>query len=305
VRRFFELFAGKPQKPAPAYRAYTRDFDRVVRGQELDAVLGPLSRIDKEAARETWLLFNESLQGWRTRANLAGLAASERVLVALSTSDLNDTVVSILVDQSGSMKGQRILLAAAAADVGHDFLTHLGCAVEVLGFTTTSWRGGESRRRWRRRFRPKAPGRLCDLLHVVYRATGDPVAASLTPMLRPGLLKENVDGEALLWAASRLRSSSKKRRLLIIVSDGAPVDDSTLQANDPGYLERHLRAVISELEASDDVRLAAVGIGYDLGLYYSRSTVVQTPEDLGVAMVDLLERMLLDESGATSPTAAG
>jgi cobaltochelatase CobT len=195
-----------------------------------------------------------------------------------------------------------VLLAAAAADVAHDFLTLLGCSVEVLGFTTASWRGGQSRQRWLRRFRPRAPGRLCDLLHVVYRSAEDPVAASLTPMLRPGLLKENVDGEALLWAASRLRSASRARRVLLVMSDGAPVDDSTLSANDLSYLDRHLKSVVAELEASDDVRLAALGIGYDVSRYYSCFATVRTPEDLGVAMVGLLERTLLSE--ATSPSAS-
>lgn len=293
MRRLLDLFRGRTPEPPKPYTVYTRDFDQIIDAKDLDGVLGRPSAADRAVAKESWDLFHQGLQAWRTSADLAALNAVERVRKAAI--DPANTAIVILVDHSGSMKGQRMLLAAAATDVGHDFLVQLGCAVEVLGFTTVSWHGGRSRKRWFRRGRPKSPGRLCDLLHIVYRRAGDSVAAPLTPMLRPGLLKENVDGEALLWAAERLRALPQRRKLLLVVSDGAPVDDATLAANDLGYLDRHLQAVVSQLEASLDMELAALGIGHDVERYYARTATVKTPEDLGLTMVSLLERLLIEE----------
>jgi cobaltochelatase CobT len=207
-----------------------------------------------------------------------------------------------------------MILAAAATDVACDFLVHLGVSVEVLGFTTVRWKGGKSREKWLRAGRPAHPGRLCDLLHVVYRtidATGSGVGGwSFRPMLRPDLPKENVDGEAVEWAASRLRSRPNAHKILLVVSDGAPVDDSTLSANDLYILDHHLRTVIGELEESKDIRVAAVGIGFDVGRYYATSTTVATAGDLGAAIVGLLERSIVGpgdrelEQDGTSDTAA-
>jgi cobaltochelatase CobT len=301
MRRLLDLLRKQAPAPTEAYAVYTREYDRIVEAEKLDTVLGAPSAADRMATKDSWDLFYNSLQVWRTRVDLAALEMAERVRRVAR--DLPDTAIAILVDHSGSMKGQRILLAAAATDISYDFLVQLGCTVEVLGFTTVSWRGGRPREAWLRRGRRLVPGRLCELLHIVYRKAGDRVAASLAPMLRSGLLKENVDGEALLWAASRLRALPQRRKLLLIISDGAPVDDATLSANDLGYLDRHLIAVINEIEASEDVELAALGVGYDVGRYYAQAATVQTPEDLGLVMLNLLERQLT--RAPISPTAAG
>lgn len=300
MKRLLSLFRKRPPTVSKDYSVYTLEFDRIVDAGDLDTVLGKLPGKARIAERESWDLFRDGLQTWRTRADLAALDTSDRV--RKSATGLADTAVAVLVDHSGSMKGQRILLAAAATEISHDFLVNLGCAVEILGFTTVSWRGGRPRQRWLRRGKPANPGRLCELLHVVYRQAGDPVAKSLTPMLRPGLLKENVDGEAVLWAASRLRALPQRRKLLLIVSDGAPVDDATLAANDLGYLDRHLRTVVDEIEASGDIELLALRIGEEFAPYYSRSATVRTPEDLGLAMLALLEGALTSEP--TSPNAS-
>lgn len=208
-------------------------------------------------------------------------------------------VVALLLDQSGSMRGQSMLLAAAA-DVSQDFLAHLGCRVEILGFTTVSWHGGRARRRWAWRFKPRLPGRLCELLHIIYRNADDQKAStgswSFRSMLRPDLPKENVDSEALEWAAARLRARPEGRKIIVVVSDGAPVDDATLLANDPEFLDRHLRAVIRGIAEAGDIELAAVGIGFDVSRYYARSAVIQTAEDLGTALIGVLRETLIRRS---------
>lgn len=284
----------KPEPPSDgAYRIFTRDYDVEMEADQLSSVLGPLPDDQHEAHERAWAAFSGALQGWRTEAHLVALDASARIRSRLGAAQLADTTVTILVDQSGSMRGQSMLLAAAACDVAQDFLSHLGITVEILGFTTVRWRGGKSRERWLRRGRLPQPGRLSDLLHIVYRRADDTRASTggwaLKPMLRPDLPKENVDGEAVLWAVSRLRGRPPTRKLLIVVSDGAPVDDATLAANDLGYLDRHLREVVDDIEAVGDVRIVAVGIGFDPSRYYSTSSVVTMPEDLGKSLIDALE----------------
>jgi cobaltochelatase CobT len=293
------------RRPAPdddsaAYRAYTRDFDKTVRGADLDTVLGPL----KGEAKQAWLAacaeFDLALVAWQTRHSIMALEISERVRQALNDEQLAGTAICLLVDQSGSMRGQNMLLAAAAANIAQDFLRRLGCAVEILGFTTVSWRGGESRKRWMRGYQPPRPGRLCDLLHIIYQTTGDPGWGTggrlFHPMLRPDLPKENVDGEALEWAATRLREREEPQKILVVISDGAAVDDSTLMANTPQFLERHLRSTIANLQESQDIRLGAVGISFDVSRYYGLSTTVRTPSELGAALLSMLEVLLVGES---------
>jgi cobaltochelatase CobT len=196
------------------------------------------------------------------------------------------------------MRGQKILLAAAALDIAGDFLVHLGASVEILGFTTVGWKGGKSRLRWLEMKKPPNPGRLCDLLHIVYRVPVDsgavPKQFDLSQMLRPGLLRENVDGEAVEWAASRLRARSRPYKLLLVISDGAPVDDSTLLANHPNILDRHLRQIVCDLEAGTEIRTAAIGIGFDVSRFYSTAITVSTPDDLGTGMIDLLEGLITE-----------
>jgi len=289
------------------YKVFTRKFDKVMRAGELGAFLGPLSKAEQVSLDEAWQVFQAALTGWRTKLQVSALEASARIRDRLSDGERADTVVSILLDHSGSMRGQKILLSAAAMDVIQNFLSLLGLSVEILGFTTTSWRGGKSRRLWRRMLCPPYPGRLCDLLHVIYRDGSEQRLATaphlFKAMLRPDLLKENVDGEALEWASSRLRTYPHRRKILLVVSDGAPVDDSTLQANDPEILDRHLREVIHTLETSGDIDIAAIGIGleFDVAKYYSTSVTIHTAEDLGAALISLLERLLIDGARHDSP----
>lgn len=291
------MTAGEAGPDGDGYRVYTRAFDRVVKAEDLGDVLGPLSVSRKASLDEAWAAFQSGLSGWKTKVHMAALEAAERLRAAPSAESRADMVVTLLVDQSGSMRGQAMLLAAAAVDMAHNFLVHLGCRVEVLGFTTVSWRGGRARRRWLWRLRrPRRPGRLCELLHVVYADAEDRRASTgswnYRAMLRPDLPKENVDGEALEWAAGRLRARPEHRKILVVLSDGAPVDDATLAANGEGYLDGHLRAVIRAIEQAGDVELAAIGIGFDVGRYYAHSSVIQTPGDLGDALIGLLERTL-------------
>ena len=286
-----------------AYRVYTREFDRIVDAAELDSVLGAVGAVGQKAHEEAWEAFQEALQGWRVRAHLEALETAKVLSATISPSTRADTVVTLLLDQSGSMRGQNILLAAAAIDVAQDFLRNLGCAVEVLGFTTMTWHGGKSRQKWLRAMGPPLPGRLCDLLHIIYRKADDLRTSgagwAFKPMLRPHLLKENVDGEALEWAADRLRSCLQTRKILLVVSDGAPVDDSTLKANQPLILERHLRRVIAGLKVEGKIETAAIGIGHDVTRYYETAIVVQTPDNLAEDMISLLQRLL-----ATPPAPA-
>ncbi len=276
-----------------SYRIYTRKFDRVARAEDLDKILGPLSPSNSAALDEAWDVFQNGLIGWRSKANLKALDAAARMKGEGHAEKAASTAVALLVDQSGSMRGQSMILAAAAVDVAQDFLSHLGISVQVLGFTTSSWRGGRARQRWKWRLRPRKPGRLCELLHIVYREPDDVRASagtwSFRNMLRPDLPKENVDGEALEWAADRLRSLPHQRKLLIVISDGAPVDDSTLQANDEWFLDHHLHAVVNALEASADIQLSAVGIGFDVSRYYKSSATVTAADDLGEALISHLE----------------
>jgi cobaltochelatase CobT len=201
------------------------------------------------------------------------------------------------------MRGQNMVLAAAASNVAQDVLRRLGCSVEVLGFTTVSWHGGQSRKRWRRRGRRPNPGRLCDLLHVIYQSPEDPGSGAggrpLRPMLRPDLPKENVDGEALEWAAARLRSRDQPSKILVVISDGAPVDDATLTWNAPTFLEDHLRHVIAAINSEADIRLGAVGISFDVNRYYRNACTVRTPSELGTALITLLEQLLTEPQGKT------
>lgn len=282
--------------PDETYRVFTRAFDRTVNAEHLDTVLGPLSTADKQMLEAAWSTFQTGLTDWKTRAHLSALDASLRIRQRISTDDLSDTVVALLIDHSGSMRGQSMLLAGAAADVAQDFLSHLRCKVEVLGFTTVSWRGGRPRRRWKWRLRPRNPGRLCELLHIVYRSADDERRSSagwaFRNMLRPDLLKENIDGEAILWASERLRARPEKRKIIVVISDGAPVDDSTLEANGPAILDAHLREVIADIAAAGDIEMIALGIGFDVDRYYAASLKVSTPEDLGMALIELLEQTL-------------
>jgi len=213
--------------------------------------------------------------------------------------EFRDTVVTLLIDNSGSMRGRPISVAAMSADILARTLERCGVKVEILGFTTRSWKGGSSRESWVEKGKPKNPGRLNDLRHIVYKGADTPwrrARRHLGLMLREGLLKENIDGEALLWAHSRLLARPEQRRILMVISDGAPVDDATLSANAGSYLERHLRDVIDYIENKSDVELTAIGIGHDVTRYYRRAVTLADAEELGGVMMKNLTELFDDNA---------
>lgn len=214
------------------YHVYTTKFDLVVRASQIESALGPLGDGGAAAVEEAWRIVQTDLLPWRTQLHIEAAEVSARIRLNLPDKERADTAVTLLVDQSGSMRGQKMLFAAATADVVQEFLLTLGFTCEILGFTTSRWLGGRSRKMWERRFRPRHPGRLNDILHIIYKGADDHRASTggwdFRQMLRPDLPKENIDGEAILWAAGRLRTLPTTRKCLIVISDGAPVDDSTL-----------------------------------------------------------------------------
>jgi cobaltochelatase CobT len=212
--------------------------------------------------------------------------------------EFRDTVVALLIDNSGSMRGRPITVAAMSADILARTLERCGVKVEILGFTTRAWKGGQSRERWMAAGKPASPGRLNDLRHIVYKSADAPwrrARRSLGLMLREGLLKENIDGEALLWAHERLLPRSEKRKILMVISDGAPVDDSTLSVNPGNYLEKHLREVIEYIETRSPVELTAIGIGHDVTRYYRRAVTIVDAEQLGGTMLEKLAELFEDD----------
>jgi cobaltochelatase CobT len=213
--------------------------------------------------------------------------------------DFRDTIVTLLLDNSGSMRGRPIMVAACCADILARTLERCGVKVEILGFTTRAWKGGQAREGWLAAGKPANPGRLNDLRHIIYKPADSPwrrAKRSLALMMREGLLKENIDGEALAWAHRRLQARPERRRILMMISDGAPVDDSTLSVNTGSYLELHLRQVIEEIETRSAVELIAIGIGHDVTRYYRRAVTITDPSELAGAMTDKLVE-LFEENG--------
>jgi cobaltochelatase CobT len=307
-------------QPPAAYRRFSTAFDLVADAADLagpeeqralrdklDTSMGDMrATLTRLANRLQRHLLADRLGAWNfdQEEGLLDTARLDRVVTAPGAAlsfkqeivaPARDTVVALLIDCSGSMRGRPIALAAMAADLAAQALERCGVAVEVLGFTTRGWKGGETARQWATAGRPRGPGRICDLLHVVYKAAGTPyrqARTALAVMLRENGLRENVDGEALLWAVGRLRSRPERRRLLVVVSDGAPSDRATLDANDPMYLDRHLREVVAAIEASGRIELSAIGIGHPADRIYRDAVVVETADALGSAMLSLLGRKL-------------
>jgi cobaltochelatase CobT len=298
------------------YKAYTTRFDEVITATELcdeeeltrlraylDQQLVHLQgAVTKLANRLQRRLMAQQNRSWDfdQEEGLLDAARLARVIVSPAHSlsykierdtDFRDTVVTLLIDNSGSMRGRPISIAAISADILARTLERCGVKVEILGFTTRAWKGGQSREAWLQAGRPAAPGRLNDLRHIVYKRADDPyrrARKSLGLMMREGLLKENIDGEALLWAHSRLIARSEERRILMVISDGAPVDDSTLSVNSGSYLEKHLRQVIAWIENRSPVELIAIGIGHDVTRYYQKAVTIMDAEQLGGTMVEQL-----------------
>ncbi|UNE54125.1 cobaltochelatase subunit CobT [Bartonella machadoae] len=216
-----------------------------------------------------------------------------------SNTPFRDTVVSLLIDNSGSMRGRPMTVAASCADILAQTLERCGVKVEILGFTTKAWKGGKSREQWLSQNKPANPGRLNDLCHIIYKSADTPwrrARRNLGLMMQEGILKENIDGEALIWAHQRLLSRREQRRILMVISDGAPVDDSTLSVNTGNYLEKHLRAVIQEIQTHSPIELIAIGIGHDVTRYYQRAVTIMNAEELASAITKQLEELFSNKT---------
>lgn len=294
--------------PKTSYKVFARRFDLETGWQQLPGLLARrpfyIKAVDSPVAsdehwmKREWTSIDRAWPDWRPALRQAAAVVAERLTASRNVHRLADTTITILLDQSGSMKGDKIRFVAAALDILQAMLTGLGVKVEILGFTTRFWRGGKSRLMWKHIGRPKRPGRLNDLLHVVYRDAAEPPAGE-TPdvfleMVRPELLKENVDGEALEWAARRLRGRPEQRKVLLMISDGAPVDDSTLLQNHSHYMMDHLLDVIAALEVAGDIELHGFGVGYDVEAFYAHSEAVAEPKDIGLALIGQIERLLAE-----------
>ena len=311
------------------YRAYTAKHDEVVGAADLcddeeltrlraylDQQLIPLqSAVTKLANRLQRRLMAQQNRSWDFDQEEGILDAARLVRIvtnpahALSykierDTEFRDTVVTLLIDNSGSMRGRPISIAAICADILARTLERCAVKTEILGFTTRAWKGGQSREAWLAAGRPAKPGRLNDLRHIVYKQADAPwrrARRNLGLMMREGLLKENIDGEALLWAHDRLVARNEDRRILMVISDGAPVDDSTLSVNSGNYLERHLRAVIRQIETRSPVELIAIGIGHDVTRYYRRAVTIMDAEQLGGTIIDSLAALFDEGGGKAGP----
>ena len=316
----------------PSYKAYTVEFDETILAedlcdademtrlrayldQQLQALQGVVSRLANRLQRRLLAKQNRSWE-FDLEEGLLDAGRLSRVVIdpmhplsfkRETDMEFRDTVVSLLIDNSGSMRGRPITVAATCADILARTLERCSVKVEILGFTTRAWKGGQAREKWLKEGKQPNPGRLNDLRHIVYKQADAPwrrARKNLGLMMREGLLKENIDGEALLWAHNRLIGRSEQRRILMVISDGAPVDDSTLSVNQGSYLERHLRQTIEWIETRSPVELIAIGIGHDVTRYYRRAVTIVEAEQLGGAMMDKLAE-LFDETPPAPGRARG
>ncbi len=308
------------------YKIFTQKFDEIVKANELcppeeldqlralldkqlENLAGAVARLANKLQRRLMAQQNRSWE-FDLEEGLLDTARLTRVvtdpLQALSfkverDTDFRDTVVTLLIDNSGSMRGRPITIAAICGDILARTLERCGVKVEILGFTTRAWKGGKSREAWLEAGRPTDPGRVNDIRHIIYKAADEPwrhARRNLGLMMREGLLKENIDGEALQWAQKRLAARPENRRILMVISDGAPVDDSTQSVNAGNYLEAHLRQVIEEIETRSSIQLVAIGIGHDVTRYYRRAVTLLDAEELAGALTDNLAA-LFDERPPT------
>ena len=312
------------------YKVYTTQFDEIVGAEdlcdeeELDRLRAFLDKqltnlqgvVGRLANRLQRRLMAQQNRSWDFDLEEGVLNTARLVRVVIDPmqplsfkqerdTNFRDTVVTLVLDNSGSMRGRPITVAATCADILARTLERCGVSVEILGFTTRAWKGGQSREKWLKEGKSPNPGRLNDLRHIIYKSADTPwrrARRNLGLMMREGLLKENIDGEALDWAHQRLLARPEQRKILMMISDGAPVDDSTLSVNAGNYLERHLRHVIDEIENRSPVELIAIGIGHDVTRYYKRAVTIVDAEELGGAMTDKLAE-LFDEHAAEANAA--
>ncbi|MCI4663387.1 MAG: cobaltochelatase subunit CobT [Neomegalonema sp.] len=315
-----------PSEADPEYRIFTTEMDEEVTVDELcdpdelerlrgflDQQLAPYqSVVGRLANRLQRLLLAQQNRAWEfdreegmlDAGRLARVVANPTTPLSFKVekdSKFRDTVVTLLIDNSGSMRGRPISIAAISADILARTLERCNVKTEILGFTTRQWKGGAARKAWTEQGRPPLPGRLNDLRHIIYKAADAPwrrARRNLGLMMREGLLKENIDGEALEWAHARLMSRPEQRRILMVISDGAPVDDSTLATNPSNYLEQHLRDVIAMVEKRGAVELLAIGIGHDVTRYYKRAVTITDAEQLAGAMTDQLAALFEADTGS-------
>ena len=327
-------FRARPQRDrgrgvnAARYRVFTTEFDEVVEARalcsdeelaqlrlKLDTQLEPLQPVVEQLAKRLQRrVMSRQTRAWDFDLEEGVLDATRLARVVTDPlhplahkrerdTDFLDTVVQLLIDNSGSMRGRPIAIAAMSADIIARTLERCGVKVEILGFTTCAWKGGRSRERWLAAGKPPAPGRLNDLRHIIYKSADAPwrrTRRALGLMLRDGLLKENIDGEALLWAHARLLRRAEPRRILMVISDGGPLDDSTLSVNPGDYLEKHLRDVIDYIEERSPVQLVAIGIEHDVTRFYRRAVTLIDVEQLGGTMLEKLANLFATD-GATTP----
>jgi cobaltochelatase CobT len=310
-------------QPEPLYKVFTTAHDEIVSAEDLcepdeltrlraylDQQLASLSNVvSRLANRLQRKLMAQQNRAWSfdLEEGMLDVARLTRVIIDPTAplsfkqeedTEFRDTVVGLLIDNSGSMRGRPIMVAAVCADILARTLERCAVKVEILGFTTRAWKGGAARDEWLKAGKPPSPGRLNDLRHIVYKSADAPwrrARKNLGLMMREGLLKENIDGEALMWAHQRLIARSEQRRILMVISDGAPVDDSTLSVNSGHYLERHLRRVIAEIEGKSPVELIAIGIGHDVTRYYRRAVTIVDVEQLGGAITEQLAALFEEE----------
>lgn len=274
--------------------------------QQLDSLKGAVSRLANKLQRRlqakqnrTWKFDLE--EGLLDAAKLSRIVLNPTTPLSFkqeSSTNFKDTIVSLLIDNSGSMRGRPISIAAISTEILAKTLERCNVKCEILGFTTKAWKGGQSREKWLSEGRPKNPGRLNDLRHIVYKNADEPwrrAKLNLGLMMKEGLLKENIDGEALHWAHKRLLKREENRKILLVISDGAPVDDSTLSVNPANYLEKHLRYIINKIETTNRVQLLAIGIGHDVTRYYKRAVTITDAEQLAGAMTEQLAELFEEQ----------
>lgn len=309
--------------PDSDYRVFSYEFDEIISAEDLceDAELERLRAfLDKQLAhlqgvvgrlanRLQRRLMAQQNRGWDfdLEEGFLDTARLPRIIMDPMTplsfkmereTVFRDTIVTLVIDNSGSMRGRPITVAATCADILARTLERCGVKVEILGFTTKAWKGGQAREKWLKADKPAQPGRLNDLRHIIYKSADTPwrrARKNLGLMMREGLLKENIDGEALLWAHNRLMARPEKRRIMMMISDGAPVDDSTLSVNPGNYLERHLRHVIADIETHSPIELLAIGIGHDVTRYYKRALTIVDAEELAGAMTEQLASLFAED----------
>ena len=306
----------------PSYKTYTTEFDEIISAEEvaeseeldrlrnyldkqISNLQGIVARLANKLQRKLMAQQNRSWdfdleEGTLDTARLVRVVTDPMQPLSFKMerdTDFRDTIVTLLIDNSGSMRGRPIMVAATCADILTRTLERCGVKAEVLGFTTKAWKGGQSRELWTNSGKPMRPGRLNDLRHIIYKSADAPwrrAKRNLGLMMKEGILKENIDGEALDWAYERLKKRQEQRKIMMVISDGAPVDDSSLSVNSGNYLELHLKKVINKIESDDDIELIAIGIGHDVTRYYKRAVTIIDVEELGGAMTEKLAE-LFDE----------